>query len=188
MAGEKGFRLKLSGQGVSVDRVVSADVAHQIVAIALGASAVTVTEPLRAGSDSATTGGREAQPVTGRTAPSVREFLLQQEAKRIPEQIASMALYLKNHRNTAVFTSKELVKAFEDAQEPVPKNLPRDVGWTVRIGWIAPKIGMKNTYYLTSSGEAAVGAKFPADVRRKTKAYSSSRRGRKRRAAKAASS
>jgi hypothetical protein len=118
----------------------------------------------------------------------VREFLLQQEAKRIPEQIATMALYLKNHRTTPVFTGKDLVKTFEDAQEPVPKNLSRDIGWTVRIGWIAPKLGMKNTYYLTSSGEAAVGAKFPPDVRKKTKASRSSRRGRKRRTPKAASS
>jgi hypothetical protein len=115
----------------------------------------------------------------------VREFLLQQEAKRIPEQIATMALYLKNHRTTPIFTSKDLVKAFEDAQEPVPKNLPRDIRWTVRIGWIAPKVGLKNTYYLTSSGEAAVGAKFPPDVRRKTKVTPSGRRARKR-AAKAA--
>ena len=33
---EKGFRLKLSGDGINVDRAVSAEVAQQIVAIALG--------------------------------------------------------------------------------------------------------------------------------------------------------
>lgn len=184
MAAEKGFRLKLTGDGVSVDRTVSADVAHQIVAIALGA-ALTAPEPVRQGSDG-TSGTREVQAgVAGRTPPSVREFLLQQEAKRIPEQIATMALFLKNHRSTPVFTSKDLVKTFEDAQEPVPKNLPRDVKWAVRIGWIAPKAGLKNTYYLTSSGEAAVGAKFPAEVRQKTRVASSRRRGGKRRSSKA---
>jgi hypothetical protein len=114
--------------------------------------------------------------------------MLQQEAKRIPEQIATMALYLKNHRNTAVFSSKDLIKTFEDAQEPVPKNLSRDIGWAVRIGWIAPKLGMKNTYYITSSGEAAVGAKFPADVRKKTKQTTSGRHKRKRRKVKSANS
>lgn len=184
MAGEKGFRLKLTGEGISVDRTVTADVAHQIVAIALGAPLAPV-ESTRQGADGTSTAREASAPAAGRTPPSVREFLPQQEAKRIPEQIATMALYLKNHRNTPVFTSKDLVKTFEDAQEPVPKNLPRDIGWTVRIGWIAPKVGMKNTYYLTSSGEAAVGAKFPADVRKKTKAASSGRRARKRRSPKA---
>jgi hypothetical protein len=175
MAGEKGFRLKLTGDGISVDRTVSAEIAHQVVAIALGAP-LAAPEPVRQSSDGAP-GIREAPTgAAGRTAPSVREFLLQQEAKRIPEQIATMALYLKNHRTTPVFTRKDLVKTFEDAQEPVPKNLPRDIRWTVRIGWIAPKLGLKNTYYLTSSGEAAVGAKFPADVRRKTKVTPSGRR------------
>jgi hypothetical protein len=184
MAGEKGFQLKLTGDGISVDRTVSADIAHQIVTIVLGAPLTTPEAP-RQSSDSAV-GSREAPPgAAGRSAPSVREFLLQHEAKRIPEQIATMALYLKNHRNTPVFTSKDLIKTFEDAQEPVPKNLPRDIRWTVRIGWIAPKVGLKNTYYLTSSGEAAVGAKFPADIRRKTKVTPSGHRARKR-AAKAA--
>lgn len=187
MADEKGFRLKLTGQGISLDRTVSADVAHQIVAIALGAAAVTLPEPGRQSADGAL-GSREVQTGAGRNPPSVREFLLQQEAKRIPEQIATMALYLKNHRNTPVFTSKDLIKAFEGAQEPVPKNLPRDVRWTVRIGWIAQKVGMKNTYYLTSSGEAAVGAKFPPDVRKKTKVATAGRRARKRPRAKASSS
>jgi hypothetical protein len=89
----------------------------------------------------------------------VREFLLQQEAKRIPEQIATMALYLKNHRTTPVFTGKDLVKGVRGCPGACSEEPLRDIGWTVRIGWIAPKLGLKNTYYLTSSGE--VGAKFP---------------------------
>lgn len=184
MAGEKGFRLKLTGEGISVDRTVTAEVARQIVAIALGAALAPV-ESTKQGTDGTSTAREASVSTGGRTPPSVREFLLQQEAKRIPEQIATMALYLKNYRNTSVFTRNDLVKTFEDAQEPVPKNLSRDIGRTVRIGWIAPKVGMKNTYYLTSSGEAAVGAKFPADVRKKTKAASSERRARKRRPPKA---
>jgi hypothetical protein len=38
---DKGFRLKLTGQGINVDRTVSAELAHQIVAIA------PVRQPLR---------------------------------------------------------------------------------------------------------------------------------------------
>jgi hypothetical protein len=180
MGDEKGIRLKLIGQGVSVDRTVSVEVAQQIVAIALGA-----TSAFSLGAGTQGTAG-ESKTGGGRPPASVREFMLQQEAKRIPEQIATMALYLKNNRNTAVFSSKDLVKTFEDAQEPVPKNLSRDIGWAVRIGWIAPKVGMKNTYYITSSGEAAVGAKFPSEVRKKTKHMTSGRRTRKHRKVKSA--
>jgi|GraSoiStandDraft_41_1057321.scaffolds.fasta_scaffold241800_4 hypothetical protein len=180
---EKGFRLKLSGDGINVDRAVSAEVAQQIVAIALG-TAPSVGQELGKQVAASVAQGLAAQASAGRGSPSVREFLLQQEAKRIPEQITTIALFLKNHRNSAVFTKKDLVKAFEDAQEPVPKNLPRDIGWTVRVGWIAPKAGMKDTYYITGSGETAAGAKFPADVRRKTKQATSGRRVRRRKAKK----
>lgn len=183
---EKGFRLKLSGDGISVDRTVSAEVAQQIVAITLGTSPSVGQELGKQVAASVAQG--LAQASGGRGSPSVREFLLQQEAKRIPEQITTIALYLKNHRNSAVFTKKDLVKAFEDAQEPVPQNLPRDIGWTVRVGWIAPKAGMKDTYYITGSGEAAVGAKFPSDVRRKTKQATSGRRARRRKGKKETSS
>jgi hypothetical protein len=153
-------------------------VAHRILTIALGA-----TEPVRQASESVppAAGG-------GQLSTSAREFLLQHEPKRIPEQIATLALYLKTHRNTAAFTNKDLIKTFEDAQEPGPKNLPRDIRWTIRNGWIARKSGMKDTYYLTGSGEEAVRGKFPPDVRKRTKHTPGRRRTEKGRAAKSASS
>lgn len=167
MPDEKQFRLRLSGNGLNLDKVVPAETANQIVSLVLGTSAnQAATE---------TAQGVRANSLQ-RSPISVREFLLQHEAKRIPEQIATVALYLKNHRNTPVLTRKDLVKAFEDAQEPVPKNLARDLKWTVRIGWVAPKGGLKSTYYLTSAGEAAVGGKFPAEIRKATGVSSGRRR------------
>ena len=122
---EKGFRLKLSGDGINVDRAVSAEVAQQIVAIALG-TAPSVGKELGKQVAASVAQGLAAQASAGCGSPSVREFLLQQEAKRIPEQITTIALFLKNHRNSAVFTKKDLVKAFEDAQEPVSSEFRDD--------------------------------------------------------------
>lgn len=113
---EKGFRLKLTGAGISVDRTVAAEVAQQIVAIALG-TAPLVGSDLGKQVEASVAKGLAAQTGAGRGTPSVREFLLQQEAKRIPEQITTIALYIKNHRNTPVFTKKELIKAFEGWNE-----------------------------------------------------------------------
>jgi hypothetical protein len=42
---EKGFRLKLTGQGVNVDRPVSAELAHQIVAMPLARRAFRLPNP-----------------------------------------------------------------------------------------------------------------------------------------------
>jgi hypothetical protein len=173
MATEKGFRLKLTGEGMNLDRAVAPDIAQHIVALVLGGSAPAGSELQSA--------LRPPGSGTDRATLSVREFLEQSQAKRIPEQIATIGLYLKTHNNAAVFSRKDLIKGFEDAQEPVPKNLPRDAAWAVKIGWIAPKSGQKNSYYLTGTGEAAVRAKFPAEVRKKTKQNVSARRRRKKR-------
>lgn len=162
---------------MNLERTVTPEIAQHIVALVLGGTVpagAEATAGLRAGH---ALGGAGAG--ADRTPLSVREFLQQHEAKRIPDQIASIALYLKEHNNSPVFTKKDLVKGFEDAQEPVPKNLPRDVAWTVKIGWIAPKTGQRNSYYLTGTGEAAVKAKFPSDVRKKTKQNVSGHRKRK---------
>ncbi len=177
MATEKSFRLKLTGEGMNLDRTVASEIAQHIVALVLRGTVPAGSE-LAAGLRAAHAYGGAAAG-TDKTTLSVREFLEQHQAKRIPEQIATIGLYLKMHNNAAVFTKKDLVKGFEDAQEPVPKNLPRDVAWTVKIGWVAPKSGQKNSYYLTGTGEAAVKAKFPPDVRHKTKQNVSRRRKRK---------
>ena len=149
---------------MTLDRTVTPELAQSIVALVLGGGAA----------DAGATG------VGGdRTPLSVREFLVQHQAKRIPEQIACIGLYFKEHNKASVFAKKELVKAFEDAQEPVPKNLSRDIQWTVKNGWIAPKTGHKSAYYLTGTGETAAKANFPPDVREKTKQKASARRKRK---------
>lgn len=156
------FTLKLNGDGIAIERDVTPQVAQAIVGLILGGgpapSQVAQTATQAMGASAAT------NPLL-----SVRECFAQYKAARIPEQIACIALYLKKQHNATLFTKKELIKAFEDAQEPVPANLARDIAWTTKNGWIAPKAGMKNSFYLTATGESAVTSQFPAEVKKKTK-------------------
>jgi hypothetical protein len=51
-----------------------------------------------------------------------------------------------------------------DAGDSVPGNLPRDLKWAVRVGWIAPRPGQAGTYYVTGTGSQTVQNKFPKEA------------------------
>ncbi len=176
------YSLKLSGEGLNLEQDIAPEIAHAIVRLVFGGPASQPLGMAPVQQIPALPHGHVALPVpagAGSTALSVREFLEAHNAKRIPEQIATIALFLKQHENMPVFGRKDLIRSFEGAQEPVPKNLPRDISWTVKNAWIAPKTGSKNSYYLTGTGENAVVAKFPDDVKKKTKLPVNSRKKRK---------
>lgn len=99
---------------------------------------------------------------------SLAEYFRHTQAIRVPDKIVAYAAYLRQEKRIEAFTRQELVRAFEQAQEVVPKNLSRDLSWAVKIGWIAPSSHRPGSFYLTQAGEAAVGAKFPIDLRKKT--------------------
>lgn len=179
------YRLKLSGEGLDLERDVAPETAHAIVRLVFGGP---VVQPQGVAAVAAMPVAPQATlvtpvPVAPGAALSVREFLETHNAKRIPEQIATIGLFLKQHENLPVFGRKDLVRSFEAAQEPVPKNLPRDIAWTVKNGWIAPKSGSKKAYYLTGTGESAVTAKFPDEVKKRTKISPRTRKQRKPKAA-----
>jgi len=83
---------------------------------------------------------------------------------------------MKLYEGKETFSVSDMRKAFESAAEPMPGNLNRDVNWTARAGWIAPKHGMKGMFYLTSSGEEAVNKKFPGELLERTRLQPNSRR------------
>jgi len=151
MTKAKGFRVRLTGDGLNLNQSVSAEVAQSIVALVLGGSV-----PAATGAGNATRESGPGGEPGGGGQRSIREFLIECQPKRAPDQIATIALFFKSFKMLSKFTKSQLIEGFEEALEPVPKNLPRDIQWAARIGWIAPKSGEKGTYYLTSSGEEAV--------------------------------
>jgi len=162
------IQIKISGPGIQFEHEISTQQTSAIVSFVLDGSSQLSQTIIHGQSQGANVGPIPPQHSSG-SQLSLREFLNEHEPKRIPEFITAIASFLKSHRNLTTFTKENLISAFEEAQETQPAYLTRDITWTVKIGWIAPKTAQKDTYYITSTGEKAVSSKFPAEIRRKTK-------------------
>lgn len=170
MSDEEGYKLTLKGPGLSVDREISKALADQLLLTLL-----TGHGPAAAAAPSG--GGRPGHQGTparqGGGAHhgdlSIREFLDDCAAKRGPDKITAIGVYLADHTQQTDFKRDDLVRQFENAAETVPKNLNRDIKWTAKAGWIAPRSGSTDTYYVTKTGREAVEAKFSKEVVQKTK-------------------
>lgn len=155
------YKIKLTGPGLNVDRAISESLAQQIVVMSMGGAPIP----------GVTSHGGAAAPASPRGVThdvSIAEYLNASQAKRSPDKIAAIAVYLRDHAGKSTFAISDLKKGFEDAAEGIPGNLPRDINWTKRLGWIAPKAGQRGAYYVTGTGAQAVASKFSADVVKKT--------------------
>ncbi len=159
------YHIKLTGPEMTLDCDISHDIASRIMMVVLTKGAAGLPDLKEKKNKSESDLGQDDDNLEH----SLREFLTTHEPKRIPEQIATIAYFLKTKRKKQSFTKDDLTKCFEEAEEGVPKNLVRDIKWTVKIGWIAPKTDQADAYYLTKTGQDAVSQKFPAEIRRKTK-------------------
>lgn len=168
------YKVRLTGPGINIERQVAEAIAQQVVLLTMGA------EPSATGSETA------KLPVGGGTAVrgvrrdvSVAEFLADSQASRGPDKVTAIGVFLRNHGGKATFSIPDLKKGFEDAAESVPGNLPRDINWAKKVGWIAPKAGQRGVYYVTATGMQAVTRKFPPDLLKNTK-FGRRRKGRRR--------
>ena len=160
-----GYKISIEGPGLKMDREVAEEVGQQVVMLVMSGGAIpAVTPPSRDEAKSA----RPVATTPGDALLSMREYLDAVEPKRNPDKVVAIGLFLKTHRNRTTFTSADLESGFEEAAEPVPGNLPRDVKWAVKNAWIAPSTGEKGSYYVTAEGQKAVEAKFPRDLIKKT--------------------
>lgn len=166
------YKIKIEGAGLSVDREVPKDIGDQIVVLLLTGRRTQETN----GTDQSGAQGPGASGSQIRyKAPdsvvdmSIREFLDDRQAKRVPDKIAAIGVYLRDHREQPSFTREDLVNNFEDAADPVPKNIARDIKWTLKAGWIAQRTGQKDLYYVTQSGNNAVQQRFSPEVVKKTR-------------------
>jgi hypothetical protein len=147
---DKDFALKLVGEGISIDKKVSRQVAMAVVAAVLGGRAAAAPAELA-----------EAH-AQRRTLPglSPREFLTESRASNNAEQITALGHYLCHHEGKENFSKGEIKEGFRRAHEVIPKNLPRDVGTAIKSGWIHEAPGLAGRYYVTNTGIQLVEAKF----------------------------
>jgi hypothetical protein len=170
MSDDISYSVKISGPGLTLDQQVPKAMADRLIVLLLTGQANPSTS---------SGGGKPAAPASATAhmhsgdAPSLREFLNGIDPKRAPDKITAIGEFLRQHGGKADFKVEDIIQGFEDAAEPVPKNLPRDMKWTTNAAWIAPRSGTKGAYYVTKSGQEAVAQKFSKEVVAKTKGYGS---------------
>lgn len=172
------YKVTIEGPGLSlVMGDVPKAICDQITVLILTGNVATPVVPA-APPGPAVTGGRVAPTGSIQIPPalSLREYLNELEPKRGPDKITAIGMYLQDHDSKETFSSAELETAFERASEPVPGNLPRDVKWTVKTGWIAPKSDAKGRYYVTQTGRIAASKKFPKELAKKTRLATGARK------------
>ncbi len=169
------YKVTIQGPGLSMEMTeVPKAICDQITVLILtgsagsrsAASASTAADGIRVPVE------QLVAPVTHRGANpelSLREFLDRLEPKRGPDKITAIGVYLNDHRDQDTFSGSELEQAFQSASEPVPANMPRDIKWTVKTGWIAPSLGVKGRYYVTKTGRSVAEKKFPKEAVKKSR-------------------
>jgi hypothetical protein len=173
MSTEQKYTVELVGPGLSLKKELPEPVAHELLVWLLKGGRLQVSgmavspqqtpTEIKALSPSAPTGRTETAFM------SVREFMDQSSPGRVPDKLACFGLYLREHRNQNEFSREDLVGLFQEAAEPLPKNLTRDIRWAQQIAWLAPAPSNPDLYYLTKKGEDAVRAKFAKDLIQKTR-------------------
>lgn len=148
------FTIQIEGPGMSLKRDVEEPLVLRILGVLLGPKAQTVFTPASGGQASV------APPaVTGNLGESPREYLDRSGAKTNPAKITALGLYLRA-QGTESFTARNVRDLFVSAGEAAPRNLPRDMKETIRLGWLAPRPDQPDMYYVTNRGEGAAAAGF----------------------------
>lgn len=176
MSESKDVQLKISGESINLECSISENLAKRVILLVVTGDdllnkSLNSVLPLQSNDMP-----NLDNPNLDSSSLSLREFINRHNPKRNPEMIATMADYLRQYRNMHDVTRNDLIKAYESCKESVPKNLSRDINWTCKVGWLAERHGKKDNYYLTDSGEKAVKAHFPEEIRKKTKVSSGGRR------------
>jgi hypothetical protein len=177
------YKISIKGTELSFEQNVTLELAKRLVAIAAsGGAAEQPSHKNDANNAGTNSGGPAATPTSD--GLSLAEYLTAHEAKRNIDQITTIGEYLKLYRNKNTFTQGDIEAAFEEAGEVVPANISRDLTWAKKAGWIAPKAGLDGSFYVTTSGKAAVSDKFSADTKKKSKASAGGRKKKKKEPAK----
>jgi hypothetical protein len=99
---------------------------------------------------------------------SLREFLTDADAKRMPDKIVTIGEYLMSQAGQEDFSGDDVRDRFRAAGEVAPANFSRDFKWTISNGWVAEDPKNPGRYYVTQTGRAAIQAKFSDEVKKKS--------------------
>jgi hypothetical protein len=157
-----GYQVKLTGPGLSVDKELPEELAHRIAMLVLSGGKLE-TPDLKP---------KELvqKPNTSIHNQSIREYLQETKATKIPQQMTVIGNYLlETQSGKKSFTIADIEKGFGDAKESVPGNPHRDIGKAIKTGWIASRPDEKDSYYVTGTGLTAITNKFPKSKQKRRK-------------------
>jgi hypothetical protein len=160
--GEELYTVSIKGNGIAVEKSVSAQVARQVINAVMGGAV----------SESASGPAKHAEAASG-TYPevrrtSLREFIEESQARRNPDKITTIAQYLLEIEGKELFTRDDIRGRFRSAGEAAPANFPRDFAWAVKNSWIAEDTKSPNLFYVTQTGRNAIANRFPSEVKKGT--------------------
>jgi hypothetical protein len=151
--GGESFKLSLKGTGITVDRTVPEDVALEIVSIVMGGGSGPAGAPPGVP-------GRGLASRTGQQGMTLRKFLDDANARRIPQIIAAIGQFMTDQEGKARFTRPEVRSKFASAGERAPANIARDFQVAVTSDWIAEDASERGSFYVTDGGRQAIAARF----------------------------
>ncbi|MGB9622400.1 MAG: hypothetical protein ACPL07_01015, partial [Candidatus Bathyarchaeia archaeon] len=94
---------------------------------------------------------------------SIKEFILQKNPKNDVQKALVIGYYLEKFKSVSPFNAKDLEKAWREAREKVPTNIPDKIQKNIAKGHMMEaeeeKGGLK-AWVLTSTGEGVVEGGF----------------------------
>jgi hypothetical protein len=150
------FSLKLTGEGINVDRQIDHRAALQVLQVVMaGGDPIATTLP--------SSNVKSDPRSSNEAALSLREYLDKVGATKKPDQIATIAHYISQHEGQGDFGRDDIRLRFSSAREPLPGNFARDFGAALKAGWIAEVHGNKNRFYVTAKGTQAINSGFAGE-------------------------
>lgn len=150
---EEKFNLKISGDGINIERQIDNRTLAAILALAIGSQqSGDATSPIQRVID--VTNLLPENPV------SLREFLDKVGASRKPDQIVAIGHFITQYENQPDFSRDEIRSRFSLAHEPMPKNFSRDLKLAIKAGMIAEVHQKPGYYYVTKTGISAIERHF----------------------------
>lgn len=168
------YHVTLNGGGLALDREINEQQAWSVLAIVFGQQiAERPTDLPRQehktiqGTEKDQGDGRDDQrpPTEPNIKLSVGEFLRKCQAKRNPDKITAIGVYLLDQMAFSTFTRDDVKQQFQKAGESIPGNYSRDFTIAVASKWLSEDIDGTG-YYVTQTGRTAVDQRFPAESRK----------------------
>jgi len=163
------YQVSIKGPGIAVSKAVDSSIALQIVTTLIdpGTHGFAPQVPQAV----APTPSPTAAPAFTRPpdATSIGEYIESLEARRNPDKIVAIGLYIKKYQGNNTFVKEDLKRYFQQAGETPPANINRDVRATLAAKWIAPATDPNaepNTYWVTNKGAQAAAQHFSAEVQK----------------------